>query len=141
MRIVVLALVLVFAPAARAFSCTVSSTGLAFGSYDWLSGSPLDSSGSVSWSCDVVSPVTIALGRGSSSSFIPRRLQGGANGADYNTYLDASCTTVWGDGTGGTSTWAGSGTGGTIPIFGRVPAHQALVAGSYNDSVVVSVIF
>jgi len=130
-RALAIAAVLLAAPAARAASCTVSTTGVAFGAYDSLGAASLDSSGTVSWSCDTSSTLTIAIGRGSSSTYLPRRLSSGLSLADYNLYLDASCSTIWGDGTEGTSTWTGSGTAGIIPIFGRVAPRQPLPAGSY----------
>ena len=140
-RALAIAAVLLAAPAARAASCTVGATGVAFGAYDSLGATALDSSGTVSWSCDTSSSVSIALGRGSSSTYLPRRLASGPSLADYNLYLDASCSTIWGDGTEGTSTWTGSGTAGNIPIFGRVAPRQPLAAGSYTDTVVITIVF
>ena len=141
LRTFAFAAVLAATSRALAVSCTVGSGGFAFGTYDSLSATPLDSTALLSWSCDASTSLSVDLGRGSSSTYLPRRLTSGPNGADYNLYLDASCSVIWGDGTEGTSTWTGSGTGGSIPVYGRVPARQPLPAGSYADAVVITISF
>jgi spore coat protein U-like protein len=140
-RLLAIALFLLASTAAQPASCTVTTTGVAFGAYDSLAASPLDSSGTVSFSCDSAATLTVALGRGSSSSYLRRWLGSGLNVADYNLYLEASCSTVWGDGTEGTSTRTASGTSGSFPVFGRVPARQPLRVGGYADSIVVTIVF
>jgi spore coat protein U-like protein len=135
------ALALLAPASARAASCTVASTGLAFGSYDFLSPAPLDSAATIGWSCDVPVSIDIALGKGAAQGFSPRRLTSGVNGADYNLYLDVARGVVWGDGTAGTSTWSGSGSGASVPVYGRVPARQTLPAGSYADTILVTISF
>jgi spore coat protein U-like protein len=70
-------------------SCTISSvTSVAFGAYDPFSGSPLDSAGSLTYSCVGVGgsdTILIQLGRGSSSSFFPRRMNNGGAALDSRT--------------------------------------------------------
>ena len=135
------AAVLAIAPAARAVTCTVSTGGLAFGSYDYLSAVPLDSTAPVTWLCDISATVTITLGRGGSSTYLPRKLLSGVNSANYNLYKDTACSLIWGDGTETTSTVTASGTSGSIPAYGRVPPGQPLPVGSYSDAVVVTITF
>jgi spore coat protein U-like protein len=140
--LVAAALLALLAPGpAGAASCTVSSTGLAFGSYDFLSSAPLDSAATITWSCDVPTSINIALSKGAAQSFSPRRLTSDMNAADYNLYLDVARNAVWGDGTAGTSTWTGSGSGASVPVYGRVPPRQALPGGSYTDTIVVTIAF
>jgi spore coat protein U-like protein len=66
----------------------------------------------------------------------------GIDRMNYYLFIDPSKTTVWGDGTGGTSTVTRTIVKTSplnIPIFGRVPARQNLRAGAYGDNLVVPV--
>ena len=138
------------APAARATTtCTFSTVvGVAFGSYSVFAPSPLDSTGSFTYLCTGVGgsdTITINLSRGSASTFAPRQMLRLGTALTYNLYTDASRSTVWGDGTGGTSHYGPvtppEGTGVTVQVYGRLFAGQSVPAGSYGDTVVVTVLF
>jgi len=145
----VAALTTVLAQPAHAATCSIGSiVGLIFGSYDVLSGSALDSAGSVTYRCDNVSvldAIRIHLSAGSSPSFQPRTLQQGGNSLQYNLYLDPSRSAVWGDGSAGTSQYGPTlppeGSSVQLNIYGRVPSRQNVYAGSYSDTVVITIIF
>jgi len=130
-------------------SCSISSVvGVAFGGYDPTWGSPLDSAGSVTFSCAGVGAsdtVLIQLGRGSSSTFFPRTLLSGGSPLAYNLFLDAARSAVWGDGTGGTSSYGPvtppEGTNTTVNIFGRIPAGQNVPVGSYSDTLLITLLY
>lgn len=135
--------------AGRAEACTISATGVAFGTYDPRATGPDDGVGAISLAChpSVQNP-NVALGTGSSGSFSPREMQSGVWQLNYNLYTTNARTTVWGDGSGGTATVTlsgGSVSGGrrrfTRNIFGRVPALQNVGAGMYGDTIVVTVTF
>lgn len=137
------------ATTAAMMTCSVGSAmGVAFGSYDIFSGNPLDSTGSITYSCSDVEPtdsVIIQLGRGSSSTFLPRTLVHGAYQLDYNLYLDAGRSSTWGDGSSGTAQYGPvlppEGTTTEVTIYGRIPAGQNAHAGSYSDTIVVTLVF
>lgn len=130
-------------------NCTISTTAVAFGSYDPVSTnatSPLDGTGSVSVACTKNTSATIGLGVGSNASGSTRRMSDGATTPSYATYelyQDSSRSTVWGNsGTGLLSpTAAPSKAARTFSVYGRVPAGQDIPAGSYADSVVATVNF
>lgn len=87
--------------------------------------------------CTAFYQATVTLNQGGSGSFAPRKMSGTAS---YNLFLDAGLTTIWGDGTGGTSTYAVSnftfGTQSYSPtIYGDVPASQDLAPGTYTDTI------
>ena len=145
LRLVLFACAAFVAPVAWAASCGVAATAVAFGSYVSPAGSTVDSSGTVSVTCtpDKILLVcstnyTIALSAGGSVLvYSPRRMAGGGYTLDYNLYSNASRTTIWGDGTGGTSVVADTittsvlglvclpGTKNTT-VFGRIPAWMGL---------------
>lgn len=135
--------------ASPAAACTVSATGVAFGNYDPQSPSPRDSTGSIELSChpSEQGPV-VALGAGLSGLLGPRQLRNGAATLDYNLYANAAHSLVWGSGAGGSVTITLSG--GNVSagqrifsrtIYGRISAGQNVPAGTYSDTIVVTVIF
>ena len=149
--LLVLACTLVSMRASGAVVCSVSSTGTAFGVFDTLSGSNKDVIGTISVTCsgnigDAVNYV-IALSPGG-GSFASRTMQAGAPQLSYNLFSDGAHTSVWGDGTGGTSTVSdsyslpASSSTRQYTVFGRIPAGQSgAVAGSYADSMVITLTY
>jgi len=124
-------------------ACTISVTGVSFGSYDVFAAAPLDSTGTVTIECNKM--LQVILTRGSSSSFTPRTMRSGAlEILDYNLYLDAARTVIWGDGSSGTQLYSKSNSGNnafSVTVYGRVPAGRDVSAGSYSDTVTVTMNF
>jgi len=128
---------------------TVSATGMAFGNYNAASPSATTANATITVSC--VNPAqeldafTIALSRGGSSTYSPRRMTSGANTLNYNIYTTAGFASIWGDGTGGTVTvnYNGAGTPNSLSYtaYGQVPAGQYVAAGSYADTITVTVTY
>ena len=136
------AALLLLAGDARADECSISSTSVNFGSYNVFSSSPTDSTGSVTFRCNGNTPsLWISLSRGNSSSFSSRTLARGSEVLLYNLYLDAARTSVWGDGTSGTSAPVGPQGNTTLNVFGRVPPLQDVSAGTFSDTVMVTFYF
>jgi spore coat protein U-like protein len=125
--------------------CTVSATDLAFGNYDASAGAPNDNSSTVNVTCSNGSPYTVALdaGTGSGATVAVRRMSNGGDTLDYSMYTTAARVTVWGDGTAGTSTQAGTGNGAAqaFTVYGRIPTGQFVTAGSYADTVTATVTY
>lgn len=134
--VLALALIAVGATPASA-ACTVSSPGVAFGNYNTLSSSALDGAGDISVSCDVSTSFTTKLSAGS-GTIDQRVMSAGAAQLNYNLYTDSARTAIWGDGITG-STVSATGTAVTLTAYGRIPALQNVVAGSYSDSIIVTV--
>jgi spore coat protein U-like protein len=127
-------------------SCTVSAAPLSFGNYNGISGGMLDTVAMISPTCTVGTVYAISLcpGQGNEATHANRRLTGPDGAAlQYSVYTDASRTSVWGDGTGGSSWRTGSGTGSTqsLMMYGRVPAAQSVTAGSYSDTITVTLTY
>jgi spore coat protein U domain-containing protein, fimbrial subunit CupE1/2/3/6 len=129
-------------------ACRVSATGLDFGAYDVFSPFPRDTTGSVTVECDRNPPtdVTIAIDRShGSGGFDPRQMRRAAGGdrLSYNLYTTASMSTVWGDGSSGTSTVflrkVNRNHPVTTTIYGRMPARQNVSVGSYSDTLTVTI--
>ncbi|HEU4687590.1 MAG TPA: spore coat U domain-containing protein [Vicinamibacterales bacterium] len=125
---------------AQAASCTISVTSVAFGNYNVFTTTPDDSTGTVTFRCNSSAfNISISLSDGSSSTFNPRTLRKGAEVLNYNLYRNAARTTIWGDGTGGTSVYTNSNppnnSNVSVTVYGRIPALQDVSAGNYTDTV------
>lgn len=127
--------------------CSVSASSMvAFGSFSPLTGSTVDSTGTINVTCDALSSYTISLSHGGSGTYSPRRMASGGNTLDYNLYRDAGRTQIWGDGTGGSSMVAGSfplGGSRDHTVYGRIPlsTQRDASVGSYSDSITVTVTY
>jgi spore coat protein U-like protein len=130
--------------------CTIGVTPISFGNYDVFSIAPTDGAGAITVNCGRrVVRATVTLGVSSTSgTFIPRRMRrsAGSDVLNYNIYTDPARTTVFGDGTGGTSDIRPRRPPGppanwtqTITTYGRIPPGQDVSVGSYSDTLSVTV--
>jgi spore coat protein U-like protein len=137
---------------ALGLDCSVTATGVAFGNYNATNSSPTNANGNVRVRCTVLlvsvaAQTNISLNAGGSGSYAPRKMSSGANRLNYNLYKETSHTTVWGDGTGGTGIWTDNtliavlGTNIDHTLYGSMPAGQYVAAGSYADTITVTVEF
>lgn len=127
-------------------ACTISATSVNFGSYNVFTGSATDSTGTITINCNgSAHNIIVTLSQGASSSFNPRAMTNGGETLTYNLYRDASRTTIWGDGTGGTSTYTNANPANNsdivLTVYGRVPAGQDVSAGGYSDTVAAVINF
>jgi spore coat protein U-like protein len=123
-------------------SCTVSTTSVAFGAYDPQSSTALDGVGSVKTVCNSsTTSASIAISAGNSGVFTTRTMKSGIYNLNYNLYTATTRTVIWGNGTTGNSTKSvGAGTV-TSTVYGRITAQQNVGAGTYTDSLTVTVTF
>lgn len=125
--------------------CGVSVVSLHFGDYDALAGVTLDTEADVYVSCDPSIAYNIKLDAGANSGgdFGSRRMvrEGDLTFLEYNIFRDAVRTEIWGDGSNGTFTQLGIGTGAEshFTAYGRLPGDQNVPAGVYSDAVFVLV--
>jgi len=129
--------------------CAISASGVEFGIYDTLNGTPTDSSGSVTYACRSTNVqrsqnVIISIDQGRAGSF-ERAMTGPVEQLHYNLYLDVGRTQIWGDGSSGTVTLQGkvppSGKATTATVYARVAPRQNVSAGRYTDGLVVTIQF
>jgi len=126
-------------------SCDVTASNLDFGNYTSGAGSDTTANTTVDVTCTNGTHYTIALDGGSVAHDPAARAMsaGGSSLLNYGLFTDASCTTVWGDGTGATTTMSGTGDGTAQPttIYGRIPAGQYVPATQYTDQITVQVTY
>lgn len=125
--------------------CTITATPLSFGPTNVLV-SPKRATGSLSVRCVNNDAYQIALNGGTVAGSVATRkmkpLTGGAERINYrlSATLDGP---LWGDGTGGTSMVAGTGTGLAVPItvYGMLPQQATPTPGDYSDTVTATIYF
>jgi spore coat protein U-like protein len=142
------------AQAAVTFTCTVSASGIAFGNYNPLTPTGDSAAGSWSVTCNAIGSGsatvagTLTLSTGSSGTYAARTMKSGALALQYNIYLTPSHIQVIGDGSAGTFALSDSGTvtAGQVyqitgSMYGFMPPSQDVPAGSYSDSIIVTVTY
>jgi spore coat protein U-like protein len=129
----------------RAATCRVTATAVRFGNYNPLNVAALNRTGRIIVNCTGAGTFTAALSTGNSGSYAPRYMLSGATGdqLDYNLYTNAARTIIWGDGTGGSQivSRAFNNNRVRLTVYARIPAQQNIAAGSYRDSIKVTVSF
>lgn len=132
-------------------NCSISTSPVAFGSYDPVgtnAATPLDSAGTVTVTCTSGASTTITLGQGANAgggstegSPVRRMRDSGSGYLSYALYQDASRMTAWGN-TGPTGvSHTGTGSSANISVYGRVAAGQNVASGSYSDTVLATITF
>lgn len=145
----IIILLLTFSSSVDAAKCSFTAANINFGTYNIIQTSPNTTTGTIHVSCNPAKPVpvTIALSTGSSGNYAQRELSPSLAGVDrlrYNIFTDASYSTIFGNGTGGsqillnavsrTAPW-------NVTYYGRIPAGQDVSADLYTDILTMSVDF
>ena len=127
-------------------SCTVAATPMAFGSPTAIGGSNIDTTSTVTLQCTNGAAYDVALDLGLNAVTGQRYMENAAGtvSVPYDVYRDVGRTSGWGN-TSGTDTVAGiAPVSGAVSLtaYGRIPASaSSVVAGSYTDTVTVTVTF
>jgi len=128
--------------------CNVTATSVNFGTYDVFVTTPDDSTGTITIVCDRnTSPVRTSIGPSpNSGGFNPRQMRRtpGVVRLNYNLFTNAARTTIWGDGTAGTSTVSSNARRNrpvTLTVYGRIPAEQDVRIGSYSETLTVTITY
>ena len=138
--------------AAAAQTCTVGTAGVAFGTYDGQAATANESSGHVDVSCtcsggDCVDfSYTIELQPGGSGSTSNRWMtrSGGTETLNYGLFQDSSRVVPWGlDPNSMTNLYTANlfSSFQRSPVYGRIPAAQHVVPGTYADTVGVVITY
>jgi spore coat protein U domain-containing protein, fimbrial subunit CupE1/2/3/6 len=149
-RVFTAVLLLLFAEGGYAFQCSVVTTPVNFGFYDVFAATDLNSTGTVTVTCNAppqnpAVPVTLSLTAGGSGSFAQRRMSSTSGQVlNYNLYSDAAKTTIAGDGSGGSvilSSIISKSVPWNVTIYGRIPARQNAVPGVYSDAITATIVW
>jgi spore coat protein U-like protein len=123
--------------------CSISSTPLAFGTYDPVTAnasSPLDGTATITIACTRGTTATVGLDGGAHTSGTVRRMQAGADFLTYELFQDANRLTVWtNSGTGTLNVVSTSSAPRAFTVFGRIAGGQDAAAGAYSDTIITTV--
>jgi spore coat protein U-like protein len=128
---------------------TLTATDIHFAAYSASDSLPDEANGNLKIQCPLgiglLPSFEIALSAGVGGIFSPRQMAMGASSLSYNIYTTSGYSAVWGDGTGGTVTQSFSAllSLGTVTYatYGRIPAGQYIAAGTYDDSITVTLTY
>jgi len=125
-------------------SCNiVAATNLDFGTQGVLS-TNVDSASVILLNCTTGASFDIGLNEGTTAggTTTTRKMDSGTDTIDYILSQNGGHTVNWGNNVG-TDTLASTGTGAlqAIAVFARVPAQTTPAAGTYTDTVTVTVNF
>jgi spore coat protein U-like protein len=123
---------------------TAAPTAVAFGTYSVFATADYAVTLSFTFRCTPNQYMNIKLTRGAANQYVPTRwMTSGGNTANYNLFLDAGGTQVWGDSNAGSYTYENyNSTPGnkdfTDYIYGIMPFGQDLAVGSYTDTILAT---
>jgi spore coat protein U-like protein len=122
--------------------CNVTATPLDFGTVGLLTAATPGTS-TIGVQCTSGSAYNVGLNQGLNGATInARKMALGATLIGYQLYSNSARTTVWGN-TVGTNTVAGSGNGSVqnLTVYGSVPTQTTPAAGTYTDTITVTVTY
>jgi spore coat protein U domain-containing protein, fimbrial subunit CupE1/2/3/6 len=132
-------------------SCSVATTAVTFGNYNPISVTATTANGNVAVTCSALVIFTasyvISMAKGNSATYTPRFMNLAGVHLNYNLYTTAGFASIWGDATGGTVTVSDSYTAiglsdtRNYTVFGQIPAVQTIGAGTYTDTILVTVTY
>ncbi|UOA09793.1 spore coat U domain-containing protein [Methylobacter sp. S3L5C] len=127
-------------------ACSVSATNLAFGIYN-ASAAANDNTSTITMTCTKATAYDIGLNAGiASGATVTSRQMKHATLTDlinYSLYSNAGYTTNWGN-TVSTDTVhvaSASGAAELYTVYGRIASNQYVTAGSYADTITVTVTY
>lgn len=125
-------------------NCTIAANTMNFAPAGLLTAATLSTS-NINVTCTNNNAYRIALNGGGTGNVAARRLTrtGGTETIAYSLFTTEARNVIWGDGTAGTATRTGLGTGlaQTLTVYGRVPAQTTPRPGTYNDTITATITF
>lgn len=119
-------------------ACGVSPATLSFGSYSIFSLTPLDSTVTLNVTCTPNTKVTVSIGPSATSGGIAQRQMSSPATPtllNYNVYTNKKRSIIWGDGADSVTQQSNK----KFVLYGRIPAGQSVQAGSYSDTLIITV--
>lgn len=124
--------------------CTVTASPLSFGVNPGLLSTEMNASTTFGVQCSNTTPYNVGLSAGqhSGNDINARQMALGSNSIGYQLYRDSARNEVWGN-TVGTDTVPATGSGmqQNLTVYGSVPPQVTPPAGTYEDTVVVTVTY
>lgn len=121
-------------------ACSLSGGTLSFGSYTSGQTQNLDVDGTVNY-VNCSGSLSFALDGGGSGNVNARQMSQGANRLNYQIYRNSVRNAVWGSGADAHGVVLLGTQSGAVTVYGRIPANQVVPAGTYTDTVNITLTF
>jgi spore coat protein U-like protein len=116
-------------------SCTLNGGSLPFGIY---TGDEKDATGEFTYECTPGTNITLSLNQGVNGD--RTMVADGGGSLPYELYSDSNRTSVWGVDPAGVNPPLTSAEVETAQVFGRIEAGEQAPAGSYSDTVQITLV-
>lgn len=133
-----------------AMACTISAGALTFTSYDPTSSADSDATAAISSTCTAGGAAKITMSEGGSklegsTTAVPKRAMKTSGETPqmlaYHLYSNTDRTTVWGNTADTGKGVTGTGSAVTTTVYGRIPKSQVVGAGTFTDTVAVTITY
>lgn len=123
-------------------NCNITGGTIDFGTYTIGQTTDLVGEGGLDYTGCAGATPTVELDGGREGNVSARKMSNGANRLPYQLYADSSRKTIWGTGTAarGPSTLNANGAG-TLTVWGKIAGSQSVPAGTYTDTIAVTMTF
>jgi spore coat protein U-like protein len=121
-------------------SCALTGASLNFGEYVSGRTTNLDVDGQITYS-NCSGRLTFELNGGQSGNINARAMRNGANSLNYQLFRNPTRTAIFGTGTNAQAVDQLTAGNGQVIVYGRIPAGQSVPAGTYTDTVTVTLTF
>ncbi len=121
--------------------CALTGGTLDFGQYVSGQASNLDVTGAINFVNCAAGTLTFELDGGGSGNVNNRQMSSGSNKLSYQIFRDPARTANWATGANAKSTQLLSTQSGKVDVYGRIPGGQTVPAGTYTDTVTVTMTF
>lgn len=127
-------------------ACSVTDAALNFGTIDPAAGTITPGTTNINVTCNLGTSFAVGLDDGANVSSGARRLRRGSSTEylDYELYKDVSISGRFGDAVTSERVSALTGLGiapNVIAVYGHIPSGQAASAGTYSDTVQITVYY
>lgn len=123
-------------------TCAIEGGSLDFGNYISGQGGTLPANGTITYTGCQVGTVNIALDAGQNGVETLRAMaDGNGNILNYTIFQDLARTTLWGLAGNSSDVAVDASGSGTWPVYGRIIREQVVPAGTYTDSVNITLTF
>lgn len=123
-------------------ACSIAGTTIDFGTYTGGQAAVLDAQGAITYSSCAAGTLTIALDGGSAGNVAGRQMGNGNGGnINYQLYRNSTRSQVWGSEGDAQQIVLLEAGSGSVPVYGRIAAGQVVGAGTYTDTVNVTMTF
>jgi spore coat protein U-like protein len=123
-------------------SCSIEGSTIDFGTYSAGQQAALDAEGTISYTNCAAGTLTVSLDGGTVGT-VANRSMGNGNGdsLSYQLYRNSARNQVWGTGGEAMELVLLVPDSGSVPVYGTIPGGQNVPAGSYSDTVNVTLTF